>query len=642
MPGVFERNLDSLRTVSPALAQQIEKTPVPEGYARLPGTDSTETFARIHAEPGAKRIDWLGSTSMPKASAAPIVASLNAISAGANGLGLTIGTGYEWLAFLVKIPAAQMLYVFEPDPAHLRMALEIADLSAPLAARRLVLLPPDPRPAADWLITFLTQNPGFEPPTVIHPPPTLAGPKKNELLAAGESITRPAVLARHPRAAAVHKEIVELMNARPSGGAQVRLAFLLTPRYPLERPITAAATDATTIFIDRHDSASTLLRLELLAAQLKSPSADSAPNAGRILSDLFREQLATVPPAVPVETWVPPIVGPAYWDRIPPAATLAAADRIVVHAGHHAAMLQSRGIPPQHIILCPLHPPKNSAPITAPQFALRHRVALLADLPPMDAQTLAIQLPTHQAVFSAARDLIAGDYLAVHPGMASDILRRALSRAGVDPKTQDPGLGEPMLRIIRDVLIPHLPLVTLAETLAALDVPLLLLGDWPSDQLAADGSKIAAIPFADYSHRSWDEVALFAHLSPAGIVSPFFWEAVAAGICIAAPEHPADTQPGALPSLLPAAAFAHISPNAYVAQLKQLLRDAARATNSPPPPSMPQTHFSENKLLRFRKSPAFRPPAAPGNQRPGRNQTPNQSRADHPHRWSASPSNPRG
>jgi len=578
MSGVLERNLDALGKVIPALAPQIENTPVPEGFARTAGADGTGTFARVISGPEARRIVWLGGTSMPRASAAPIASALNAFSNGANGLGLTIGTGYEWLAFLAKLPAPQMVYVFEPDPANLRMALEICDLAAPLATRRLVLLPTEPKAAADWLVAFLGQNIGFEPPTVLHPPPTLAGPRKNELLAAGEAIVRRAVLARQEHTVAVREKIVTLMQR--SAPADIRLAFLLSPRYPLERPIgAAAAAGDTTLFIDRHDSASTLLRMERLAAQLKSPPvgarAIGLSAGGKILSDLFREQLATVPPGVPVETWVPPVVGPAYWDRIPPAATLAAEDRIVVHHGHHAELLQSRGIAAQQIEIRPLYPPATFAPAGAPAFALRHRVALFADLPPMDADALAIQLPTHQAVFAAARELIAADFLTVHPGMTADLLRRALSRAGVDPRTEDPALREPMLRIIRDVLIPHLPAVCLAEALAAQDVPLLLLGDWSGAELPAQTSKV--VPFTGYSPACWQEVAAFAHLSPTGAVPPFLWEAVAAGICIAAPQHPADAQAGAITALLaPGDDFAHGPPAAYLSTLKQLLRDATR------------------------------------------------------------------
>ena len=198
-----------------------------------------------------------------------------------------------------------------------------------------------------------------------------------------------------------------------------------------------------------------------------------------VLSDLYRAQLATVPPEVPVETWVPPLAGPGYWDRVPPAETLALHDRIIVHSGFHIERLLSRGIPREKIELRPLAPLSPAPSARASEPALRQRVAMIADLPASDAASLGIELPTHQAVFAAAVDLITADYLAVHPGMAPDLLRRALARAGVDPQTQDTALQDSMLRIVRDVLIPALPPLILADALASHGIPLTLIGDWP-------------------------------------------------------------------------------------------------------------------------------------------------------------------
>src|ERR1043166_1236399 len=136
----LEKNLVALQAVTPTLAAAIEGAALPPGYELVTGTDGTPTFRRLTDRDGKKPLEWLGATSMPRASAAPMIRALDAVSAGQNGLGLSIGTGYEWLAFASRLPQAQMVYVYEPDSTLLRLALTICDLSDLLATCRIVLL----------------------------------------------------------------------------------------------------------------------------------------------------------------------------------------------------------------------------------------------------------------------------------------------------------------------------------------------------------------------------------------------------------------------------------------------------------------------------------------------------------------------
>src|SRR3954469_22447489 len=117
----LERNLTPLRAIAPHTAAKVTAASTND-FTKTPGTDGTPTYSRTTTT-NPKRLDWLGGTSMPKASAAPITATLDPFSAGANGLGLSIGTGYEWAAFAARLGRPQMLYIYEPEPALLRMAL---------------------------------------------------------------------------------------------------------------------------------------------------------------------------------------------------------------------------------------------------------------------------------------------------------------------------------------------------------------------------------------------------------------------------------------------------------------------------------------------------------------------------------------
>ncbi len=600
------QNLEALRHTMPETAAQAESASIPPGFERTLGTDGTTTFSRVSNNPSAtpadpaqpiarfsRRIDWLGETSMPRAAAKAIVSGLDAFSGGANGLGLCIGTGFQWLAFLDRLPPSQMLYLFEPDPGQLRMALEICDLARSIADRRLVILPSPAEQAAAALCKFLAGNPGFDPPTVLHPPPALSGPRKNELLSAGETIVRRAVTFRQQQLAQLHESILKALPQLPSPPPIHSLAFLLSPRHPLDRPIAAAArnagcTENQIAHIDRHFSASPLLRLQMLSGALadaldhRTAATPSSPAGGKIFSDLFREQLATVPPGIPVETWVPPHAGAAYWQRLPPASTHAPEDRLIVHGEYHAQNARAGGLNPAQITLRPLLPPTPfAANPPAPAFALRHRVALIADLPKTDSASLGIELPTHVAVFAAATEIIRNDFLAVHPPMAHDILRRSLLRAGVDPATDDPALKEPMLQMIAGVLIPALPLLVLAEKLIEQQIALLLVGDWEGQQarLAGRSKNSAAVrhlPFESCTPEAWCEAAVLLHFSPTGMLSPFLWQALESGAAILTPEHPSDRYQGSLAKILEPADFAHVSPGQLFPALKGLLKDAPR------------------------------------------------------------------
>ncbi len=587
----LEKNLAAFQAVDPATANLLAQATIPDGFQRVAGSDGTPTFVRtaVDAE-GRRRLQWLGATSMPRSSAEALVASLDAGAGGggSNGLGLSIGTGYEWAAFAARLGAAQAVFVYEPSPAELRMSLEICDLAALLSSRKLVLLTGAPEEAGATLSRFLAQHLGFEPPTLLHPLPTLGGSSpaaRNQMLAAGEAIVRQAVLSRHAQSATIAQRLGQAAakyGIFPAPADAQVIAMTLTARYPQERPIQEAIREHgyAQIPLDRYDSASLALRMQRLAELLERGPV-------RILSDLLRGPLGCVPVGVPVETWVPPLVGPGYWDRFPGGGAgvggggMEGHDTIVVHAGDHQAKLLALGVPARQIRLQPIPQYASTGKrerADEDALALRHRVALIADLPKSSAKSLEIVLPTHEAVYAAARSLVAEEFLTVHAGSAPDLLRRALARAGAGSAEKDAALGEPMLRLIRDVLIPTVPPLTLARLLADQGIAVTLIGDWPDfEAREADGDRVRMQSFGQPVRETWREVAVLAHLSPLGVVSPLIWEAVAAEIAIVAPEHPSDRQFGALASLLkPNAEFSHLPPQQFVTGIKNLLRDNAQ------------------------------------------------------------------
>jgi hypothetical protein len=583
----WQNNLDALQRVAPAVAELLARMPRPEGFDAVTGTDGTPTFLRKSLDPsGHARLEWLGSTSMPRASAEALVSTLDA--GGANGLGLSIGTGYEWAAFAGRLGSAQALYIYEPS-FTLRLALEICDLSTLLTDRKIVLLAGTPEQAGTQLVQWLNDHLGMEPPTVLHPLPTAGGTgegggvaeRRNALLAAGEAIVRQAVTHRQGQLSTLTRRLLAAAAAQGSA-ATSDLAVLLTSRYPEERPMHHLVRPQDALVIDQPATTSLALRMERLATLLERGPV-------RVVSDLFRPTLGCIPLQVLVETWVPPLVGPGFWDRLPSPGEWSPADRVVVHAEEHRGRLLAHGLSAQQVQLRPLTLRPFMTPVepavertkgeggggeAGGGLALPHRVALIGDLPRLSMEALAIALPTHQAIYAAARKLVAQDYLAVHAGSAPDLLRRALSRAGIGKA--DPSLTEPMMRLVRDLLVPYIPPLALAEALVDGGMAVSLVGDWP--EWESGPSKLARlVPFAASAAERWAEVAVLVHLSPTGTLSPLLGEAIACDIPVVAPEHPADALPGSLATLLkPDHQYLRPRPAQLLTAIRGLLGDAPR------------------------------------------------------------------
>jgi hypothetical protein len=565
--SLLKRNLEALQGWAPLTAAQIAGASVPEGFERVIGSDGSSTYQRIVPDGASgRRVEWLGGTSMPRASAEALTDSLEV--GRVNGIGLSIGTGYEWAAFARRLPSSQALYVYEPEAGYARMALECCDLSDWFRSGKVILFTGPLAPASEEMSAFVADHVGFEPPTVLHPLPTMGAERRNALLSAGEAMVRRTVVERQAKVNALAGRVDEAMR----NVSEAEIAFLATPRYAQERPIAAAnGRAAQVLLVDGHASAGVGAWLAAIA--------EHRPR--KIVSDFFRVQIGCVPEQVAVETWIPPLAGAGYWDRVPDAATFGPNDRVIVHGAWHAERLADCGISTAQVQVRPLER-RLGRPRSGEER--RHRVALIGDLPSIEPETMGIELPTHLAVFAAVREMIEEDYLTVHVGQAGDILRRALARVGVQSdgggqgQVTDPALREPMLRIVRDVLIPTVPLLRLVEELMAQGVPLRLIGDWPGVTVPA-GDAVVVTPFWEVgrAEKVWSDVAIVAHLSANGMVSPLLMEAVAEGVGVVSPRHATDRYAGSLATLLtPESEYATPAPAQFLARLKGMLRASAR------------------------------------------------------------------
>ena len=530
--SLLERNLEALQGWVALTAAQIRNARVAEGFERGVGSDGTPTYQRVVGDGEGRRVEWLGGTSMPRASAEPLTESLDVGSV--NGIGLSLGTGYEWAARGGCLRRGRCMCMSRMW-GWARMALEVCDLAEFFRAGKVILLVGALASASDELSGFVAGHLGFEPPTVLHPLATVSAERRNGLLSAGEAMVRRVVVERHAQVNALAGRVEEAVR----GLTEAEIAFVGTPRYRLERPISGViGATARVLFVDRHASVGVGAWLEAMV--------EHRPR--KIVSDFFRAQIGCVPEQVVVETWVPPLVGAGFWERVPAASTMGAEDRVIVHGAWHAERLAERGIPKTQIEVRPLE--RRGLRSRSGEALERSRVALIGDLPSIEAEALGIELPTHLAVHAAVCEMIRDDYLTVHVGQAGDILRRALMRVGVpceEGVAVDPAMREPMLRIVRDVLIPALPPRLLAEELMEQQVALRLIGDWPGVKIPV-GDMVAVTRFEEIGEgrELWNDVAVVVHLSPTGMVAPLLLDAAAEGVAMVSARHPTDRNAGAL------------------------------------------------------------------------------------------------
>jgi hypothetical protein len=198
------------------------------------------------------------------------------------------------------------------------------------------------------------------------------------------------------------------------------------------------------------------------------------------------------------------------------------------------------------------------------------RVAVVGDLGVTAAEGLGVVLPTHQAVFAAARQIVEEEWATVHDGQVGDILRRALGRARVSAEAlADPALGDPMRKLVRHVLVPMVPVLELVKALRGGGVKVKLIGEWPEVSEGADMWKAPFAKEAGEVEKMWEGVGVMVHFSPTGVVLPAEVEGVRRGVGVVAVEHSTDGARGAVGEVLRGAV--RVAAKGVVAKVKGMV-----------------------------------------------------------------------
>lgn len=156
-PAVRERNLTSLRTHQPQLADRLAASALPPAWRAVRAFDG---FVTHRLEPTGQPPQWLGDTAIPLTRARAVVdayrigqlnATLPALDAGA-----------ELLLLLERLPQHVAVFVFENELAVIDAVLRAHDVSAALTAGRCWFIPPEDETTA--LLGLLQRHPGLNAP----------------------------------------------------------------------------------------------------------------------------------------------------------------------------------------------------------------------------------------------------------------------------------------------------------------------------------------------------------------------------------------------------------------------------------------------------------------------------------------------
>jgi len=150
------RNLESLRSVDPDLADRIQTCPLPNDLQPAETFDGCDSFrADSLSDSG-----WFAHTSMPAVREEALVDQFE--HGGSNVLLPGSGHGYAIRELLERLGRHNTVYVWETRTIHLALLLRLYDFAADLATRRLALMLGDD--LEKTLGDFFVNHPRMTPP----------------------------------------------------------------------------------------------------------------------------------------------------------------------------------------------------------------------------------------------------------------------------------------------------------------------------------------------------------------------------------------------------------------------------------------------------------------------------------------------
>lgn len=172
----YQPNLAALKVSQPEVAALVDGANIPEGVTSATGRDGGNTY--LIADHTGRR-SWFGGSSMPTISAKELFGRLQADGGNLSLPGIL--TGLEPIVMLQQMHPHSALFVLEPDPLQLKLAMHLHDYRTHLDAGRLVLAGGDEQSLLDTLARFFERHPGYELPGRLMTPPQCSTSRLAEL-----------------------------------------------------------------------------------------------------------------------------------------------------------------------------------------------------------------------------------------------------------------------------------------------------------------------------------------------------------------------------------------------------------------------------------------------------------------------------
>jgi hypothetical protein len=537
-PTRFQCNLDALRRGQPAAAEALTAARVRIPPAVAARTRDGAVNLRIGSADGVLR--WFGGTSIPRVRATGLVDSFQ--SGQANVLLPGVGEGSEVDLLLARLAPHRAVFVWEPEPVNLVMALHLHDWAEAIRTERLVLVVSTPERLTAALLAVLDQLPGhFCPERILmwpwHTCSSLAGCRTAVERAYHETERR-----RRQRLSEVQATIAGLPQSESDSVPVAVLASIHTH-------------EETLAWADRLCGAADTAGWQLAPAVIRYPGSvhplaraiglcNALPVTPRfaLLLDVCRAEVAdTIPADLPAVTWltVHTPIDRGITSRLGPR------DRIVASHSRVADGLIRAGVANERIAVQPL--PVLLDPPDPPGWEARPvDVAVVASLPSTDPVAHGFELSTHVTLWRAALDMITADIGKFVDRQIEPILERAEQR--VRMRIDDPAVREQFAQALAGPAATGLILHNLVQSLVAKG---LKVHCWGSGWGETTGIQFTPmIPGLASRAGLYGRARCVLFASSIGVPSADLLVAAQAGSLVLWRAHPRDRLPGGLATLL--------------------------------------------------------------------------------------------
>ncbi|HPD29728.1 MAG TPA: glycosyltransferase [Phycisphaerae bacterium] len=564
-PLILERNLAALREVDPELAQRLADLPDASGPPPMPArTRDGRLSFRLKQSDG--WMTWFGRTSIPGVRAAAL---LDRFDAGrANVFFPGMGEGSEVEMLLPRLGAHRAIFVWEPDPVNLKLALRLHDLAAAISAKRLVLMTSGLGQLADALYQWLMRNPGHLCPNQMMMFPWQTPAEIAPIRFAVEQAYQRTERDRQTALAQVHHRWRTMPHPQSPAAGDAPAHVLILALHALDETwSTADALSVAAAKLGWHATVADIRTpgdMHSLARARRVLESPHGPPSFSILLNVIREQVCDViPAAIPVVCWL------SHRGDVFHRARLGA---VAVTSPVLLKRALAAGIDQRRLSVCPL-PCLGPVELDCLEKERPLDVLLITDAGPIDAAAIAPRLPGYAQLWKGAADLLATQIETFTDDQAERILSRteAKARARID----EPQVREEILRNLTCQLAPSLLCRFLAGQLKASGLSFRIHGpgwtaafpEHASPPLTTIRQKVDVLRCAK----------VVIHADVTGLLTGDALLAAGCGAAVIARRHPSNTLPGGLETLLAPdhEVLTFLTGRELIQAVRRLLEDAA-------------------------------------------------------------------